>query len=55
LVESFGSEMKVLHDVSFKELAEVVKEDIARSIVLAREGKLGIEVGGGGVYGKIEA
>ncbi|KNY25145.1 endonuclease Q family protein [Pseudobacteroides cellulosolvens] len=54
LVDSFGSEMNVLHDVSFEELAKVVKEDIARNIVLAREGKLGIEVGGGGVYGKIE-
>ncbi|HEX9061755.1 MAG TPA: endonuclease Q family protein [Clostridia bacterium] len=54
LVEHFGSEMKVLHGVRFEELAEVVKEDIARNIVLAREGKLGIEVGGGGVYGRIE-
>ncbi|HEY9061540.1 MAG TPA: endonuclease Q family protein [Pseudobacteroides sp.] len=54
LVDRFGSEMKVLHDVSFEELSEVVKDDIARNIVLAREGKIGIEVGGGGVYGKIE-
>ena len=32
----------------------MVKEDMARNIVLAREGKLGIDVGGGGVYGRIE-
>lgn len=55
LVDHFGSEMKILHDVSFEDLARVVKEDIARNIVLGREGKLAIEVGGGGVYGKIEA
>jgi len=54
LIDRFGNEMKILHDVSFEELAEVVKEEIARNIVLAREGKLGIEVGGGGVYGRIE-
>jgi uncharacterized protein (TIGR00375 family) len=54
LIEHFGNEMKVLHDVSFAELAEVVKEDIAGNIISAREGKLAIEVGGGGIYGKIE-
>ncbi len=54
LVDIFGSEMRVLHDVSFEELSTVVKEDIARNIILGREGKLGIHVGGGGVYGKIE-
>ena len=54
LIDRFGSEMKILHDIHMEQLAEVVKEDIARKIVLAREGKLGIEAGGGGVYGKIE-
>ncbi|MDD2481418.1 MAG: endonuclease Q family protein [Lutispora sp.] len=54
LIDHFGSEMKVLHNASYEELADVVKEDMARNIVLAREGKLGIDVGGGGVYGKIE-
>lgn len=54
LIERFGNEMNILHKSTFEELAKVVKEDIARNIVLAREGKLGIEVGGGGVYGKIE-
>lgn len=54
LIDHFGSEMKVLHDASYGEIAEVVKEDMARNIFLAREGKLGIDVGGGGVYGRIE-
>lgn len=54
LIDYFGSEMKVLHEASFRELSNVVKEDIARNIVLAREGSLEIGVGGGGVYGRIE-
>ena len=54
LIEHFGSEMKVIHEASFEEIAKVVKEDMARNIVLAREGKLDINVGGGGVYGRIE-
>jgi len=55
LIDRFGSEMRILHDVSFEELKEVVKEDIARNIILAREDRLDIEAGGGGVYGRIEA
>jgi uncharacterized protein (TIGR00375 family) len=54
LVKNFGSEMKVLHKASYEELSKVVKEDIARNIVLGREGKLGIEAGGGGIYGRVE-
>lgn len=54
LISHFGNEMRILHEASLKELSKVVKEDIANNIVLGREGKLGIEAGGGGVYGKIE-
>ncbi|MGI6777627.1 MAG: endonuclease Q family protein [Acetivibrionales bacterium] len=54
LIRYFGSEMKILHEASFEELTEVVKEDIARKIILAREGRLQIEAGGGGTYGKVE-
>jgi uncharacterized protein (TIGR00375 family) len=54
LINHFGSEMRILHETSFEELSKVVKEDIARNIVLAREGRLGIEVGGGGIYGRVE-
>jgi len=54
MIKHFGNEMRILHNVSYEELKEVVKDDIARNIILAREGKLGIEVGGGGVYGRIE-
>ncbi len=54
LVEQFGSEMNVLHKASFEELEKVVKADIAQNIILGREGKLGIEAGGGGIYGRID-
>lgn len=54
LIEKFGNEMKILQDATFEDLAAVVKEEIAKNIILAREGKLGIEAGGGGTYGKIE-
>lgn len=54
LIAVFGNEMRILHDASYDELRAVVKEEIAENIILAREGKLNIGVGGGGNYGKIE-
>lgn len=54
LIDHFGNEMKILHEASLEELKEIVKEGIARNIVLAREGRLNIEAGGGGTYGKID-
>ena len=53
LIEHFGSEMKVVHDAQYDELVRVVPSDIAKSIISAREGRLSIEAGGGGVYGKV--
>lgn len=54
LIKHFGNEMNILHEASFDELKSVVAEDVARNIILAREGNIGIEAGGGGIYGKIE-
>ncbi len=54
LIDHFGTEMKILHDASFDDLATVVKTDIAQKIILGREGKLHLEAGGGGVYGRVE-
>ncbi|OPZ89136.1 MAG: hypothetical protein BWY74_02851 [Firmicutes bacterium ADurb.Bin419] len=54
LINHFGSEMKIIHEAGFDELAQVVKEEIAVNIIRSREGKLSIEVGGGGNYGKID-
>lgn len=54
LIEHFGTEMKVVHDATYDELVKVVPSDIAGNIISAREGRLSIEAGGGGVYGKIK-
>ncbi len=55
LINHFGNEMNILHLATRSELKKVVKEDIAENIILAREGRIGIDVGGGGIYGKVEA
>lgn len=54
LLDNFETEMNILHKLSFDDLEALVGEKNARNIVLAREGKLSINEGGGGVYGKIE-
>ncbi|MFZ7945131.1 endonuclease Q family protein [Neobacillus sp. 19] len=53
LVNHFGSEMAILHEVPFEGLKEVVPEKIANLIMKAREGKVNLAAGGGGKYGKI--
>ena len=54
LLQAFGTEMTILHTTSLDELKEVIPEKLANLIDLARKGELGITVGGGGVYGKID-
>ena len=46
--------MNILHKISNDDLESVVGEKIAKNIILAREGNLSIQAGGGGVYGKID-
>jgi uncharacterized protein (TIGR00375 family) len=53
LVDHFGSEMAILHEVPFEALKEVVPEKMALLILQAREGKVNLAAGGGGKYGKI--
>jgi uncharacterized protein (TIGR00375 family) len=53
LVNHFGSEMAILHEVPFSALKEVVPEKIAELILKAREGKVNLAAGGGGKYGKL--
>lgn len=53
LLQAFGTEMAILHSVTIDQLKQVVPHKIATMIGLARTGQLAIEVGGGGVYGKI--
>lgn len=54
LIHAFGTEMNILHKASVVELKAVLPEKLATTIDLARTGQLGITVGGGGVYGKID-
>lgn len=53
LLAAFGSEMAVLHRAGREELREVVGAERAELVVAAREGRLRIEPGGGGVYGRV--
>ncbi|MDR6122499.1 uncharacterized protein (TIGR00375 family) [Bacillus sp. SLBN-46] len=53
LVNHFGSEMAILHEVPYEALKEIVTPKIAELIMKAREGKINLAAGGGGKYGKI--
>ena len=53
LLNRFETEMNILHKLSKDDIEQVVGEKIACNIIAAREGKLGIQAGGGGVYGKV--
>lgn len=53
LLTHFDNEMNILHKLSEDDIEAAIGEKIAHSIILAREGRLGIESGGGGVYGKV--
>ena len=55
LISHFGTEMNILHKLSFDDLEAVAGEKNARNIINAREGKMHIQAGGGGIYGKIGA
>ena len=54
LLDTFGTEMNILHKISKDDIESVVGEKIANKIVDAREGNVKIESGGGGVYGKVK-
>ncbi|MCL6515779.1 MAG: endonuclease Q family protein [Alicyclobacillus sp.] len=53
LFSAFGTEMAILHEASVDDLAEVVGRTLADRIDEARTGRLRIQTGGGGVYGKV--
>ena len=53
LLNNFETEMNILHKLSFDDIEAVVGEKNARNIINAREGKMRIQEGGGGVYGKV--
>lgn len=53
LLNKFGTEMNILHNVSKSELTEAVGNNLAERIYSARAGESVIFTGGGGKYGKI--
>jgi uncharacterized protein (TIGR00375 family) len=53
LLDYFGTEMAVLHEVPPEALKDAVPPGIADRIIKARRGELSVSAGGGGKYGKI--
>ena len=53
LLDSFGTEMTILHKLSKDDIEAMVGEKVANEIIASREGKMKIHAGGGGVYGKV--
>ncbi len=54
LLNKFETEMNILHKLSHDDIEAVVGDKIATNIINAREGKVQIQAGGGGIYGHIQ-
>lgn len=54
LLDTFENEMNILHKLSYDDIEAVVGAKVATQIIKAREGKMHIIEGGGGIYGKVE-
>lgn len=55
LLNTFETEMNILHKLSEDDIESVVGAKVAKTIVAAREGNVNIQSGGGGTYGRITA
>lgn len=53
LLDTFGTEMNVLHNADLKTIEKIFGKKIAKDIEHLRNENIKIESGGGGVYGKI--
>ncbi len=53
LLQTFGTEMAILHKATREQIAEIVPEKLALLIDKARKGEISINHGGGGKYGKV--
>lgn len=54
LLDAFETEMNILHKLSEDDIEALVGGKVAHNIALARDGKMKIQEGGGGVYGQIK-
>ncbi|MFC0523070.1 endonuclease Q family protein [Pontibacillus salicampi] len=54
LLYHFGTEMNVIHHVPEHTLANIIPKTLAKTIIANREGKMTIEAGGGGRYGRVK-
>ena len=53
LLDTFETEMNILHKLSKDDIEMIVGEKVANNIESARSGNCVVEAGGGGNYGKI--
>lgn len=53
LIKAFGSEMNVIHESTLQQLTNYVPLKVAEAILKARDGRLDLQGGGGGKYGKV--
>ena len=53
LLDTFGTEMTILHKLSYDDIEAVVGSKVASVIDFARKGEMAISSGGGGNYGKV--
>lgn len=53
LLDHFGTEMAILHEVPENALKQVVPEKVANLLIKARSGQLSLHAGGGGKYGTV--
>jgi PHP family Zn ribbon phosphoesterase len=54
IVDAFGGEIPVLLDIPLSEINERVRPEIAEGILRVRQGRLRIEPGYDGQYGKVK-
>ena len=53
LLNTFETEMDILHKATYDDIETVLGEKIAQEIISARNGAIKLQEGGGGIYGKV--
>ncbi|WP_112181239.1 endonuclease Q family protein [Paraliobacillus zengyii] len=53
LLETFGTEMNIIHHAAEAELTKITTKSITKQILQMREGKQTVKSGGGGKYGQV--